>query len=61
MKEPLKKRTFQFEENPKIEDIIITLQQAECLGYTRIKPFVIDGDYKHETMDCEKVLVVHLF
>lgn len=57
----LPKRAFQFEENPKIEDIIKTLKDAESLGYTRVKPFMIDGDYKHETMDLEKVLRIYLF
>lgn len=60
MKE-LTKRAFQFEENPKIKDMIKVLKQAEALGYTRVKPYMIEGDYKHETMDLEKLLRIYLF
>lgn len=60
MKE-LPKKAFQFEENPKIKDIIKALEQAKVLGYTRVKPFMIEGDYKHGTMDLEKLLRIYLF
>tara|TARA_R110001632_G_scaffold44898_1_gene114099 strand:+ start:83 stop:265 length:183 start_codon:yes stop_codon:yes gene_type:complete len=60
MKE-LPKKAFQFEENPKIKDMIKVLKQAEALGYTRVKPYMIEGDYKHETMDLEKLLRIYLF
>jgi len=60
MKE-LPKRALEFEENPKIEDMIKVLKQAQGMGYTRIKPFLVDGDYRHETMDLEKILRIYLF
>ena len=60
MKE-LPKKAFQFEENPKIKDIIKVLKQAKGLGYTSVKPCIIEGDYKHETMDLEKLLRIYLF
>ena len=56
----LPKKIFQFEENPKIKDIIKILKQAESLGYTRVKPFIVDGDYKHEEMNSEKLLRICL-
>ena len=59
MKDPHKK-IFQFEENPEIKDIIKILKQAESLGYTRVKPFMVDGDYKQEEMDSEKLLRICL-
>jgi hypothetical protein len=60
MKE-LTKRAFQFEENPKIKDMIKVLKQAESLGYTNVKPFIIDGDYNHVKMNCEQLLRICLF
>jgi len=57
----LPKRAFQFKESPKIEDIIKTLKEAKSLGYTKVKPFMVEGDYNHEKMDCEKLLRVYLF
>ena len=60
MKE-LPKKAFQFEENPKIKDMIKILKQAESLGYTSVKPLITDGNYNHEKMDCEKVLRIYLF
>ena len=60
MKE-LTKMAFQFEENPKIKDMIKVLKQAESLGYTNVKPLIIDSDYNHEKMNCNKVLRIHLF
>ena len=60
MKE-LTKKAFQFEESPKIKDMIKVLKQAESLGYTNVKPLMIDGDYNHEKMDCDKVLRIYLF
>jgi len=52
---------FQFQENPKIKDIIKVLKQAEASGYTSVKPYIVEGDYKHETMDSEKLLRIFLF
>ncbi len=60
MKE-LTKKAFQFEENPKIKDMIKALKQAESLGYTNVEPLIIDGDYNYEKMGCDKVLRIYLF
>ena len=59
--EILPKKVFQFEERPKIKDMIKVLKQAESLGYTSVKPFIIDGDYNHVKMDCEQLLRICLF
>ena len=60
MKE-LPKKAFQFEETPRIEDIIKALKEAESLGYTRVKPCMIEGDYIDAAMDLEKLLRIYLF
>ena len=57
----LPKRAFQFEEFPEIDDVIKALNQAKQLGYNKFKPYIIEGDYKHETMDLEKLLRIVLF
>jgi len=54
------KNAIQFEENPKIEDVIKELQLAKAKGYTRIDPVITNGDYQYETMELERVLRIYL-
>jgi len=53
-------KAIQFDENPKIEDVIKELESAKALGYTRIDPVMAYGDYKDKTMDLERVLRIYL-
>ena len=56
------KKAIQFdEENPKIEDIIKALLNAKSLGYTNIKPCMVDGNYKQDKMCLEKLLRIYFF
>ena len=55
------KRIFQFEEVPEIDNVIKVLNQAKKLGYNKFKPYIIEGDYKYDTMDLEKLLRIVLF
>tara|TARA_R110000796_G_scaffold152828_1_gene269218 strand:- start:128 stop:310 length:183 start_codon:yes stop_codon:yes gene_type:complete len=54
-------RIFQFEEVPEIDDVIKALKQAKEMGYVSFKPYIMEGDYKPETMDLEKLLRIYLF
>jgi len=53
-------QAIQFDETPKIDDVIKELQLAKAKGYTRIDPVMAYGDYKYETMRLERVLRIYL-
>ena len=53
-------QAIQFDEVPKIDDVIKELQKAKALGYTRIDPFIAHGDLNHITMDLKRELRIYL-
>jgi|AntDeeMinimDraft_6_1070357.scaffolds.fasta_scaffold15131_2 hypothetical protein len=53
-------QAIQFDEVPKIDDVIKELQKAKDLGYTRIDPFIAHGDLNHTTMELQRELRIYL-
>tara|TARA_R110000851_G_scaffold147756_2_gene287775 strand:- start:8543 stop:8716 length:174 start_codon:yes stop_codon:yes gene_type:complete len=40
------KQAIEFEETPRIKDVINALKEAEKQGFTKFNPALVSGDYK---------------